>query len=570
MVGALAGETTNSSHIYNVYSTAEVIGDTSVGGLIGEHKTPSVLEYVYATGNVTATGGSAGGLLGFSHGYVYNSYATGDVTAVSRAGGLIAFSADPGELGSNGPTQDVYALGDVVGGTDVGGLIGRYQGSTLTNAYSAGTVSGSSNNLGGVAGVIDGAIIENVYTTATVTGTTGTIGGFAGRLQGSNALTNVYSTGSVTFNTDFDLGGGMFGVVNTDATITNAYTAEDSFIGTNYATPGSISGAYFQAVSACTDCGVRNGANDATNIDGLVANDMKVEASFAGFNFTGGTPDWSMVVGDGFITPRLTFENLMGFAGNVALTGADIKLAQNGSVIDTFTTTSDENYYFLFDIDDAALSAGDDMLVYVDSSTSGGVVANYVFETDGATSHGDLDLKADHVTAGVDGGSDVTVALLDNAHVSDPDVLFSVSASIVTVSANKHFESHGVINAAGDIEIVTSGTGTIDVGGIEGAGNVELTSADQVAFSTDIGATDKLASLVVTGATEIFFDQALTIAANDSTGLIDFGNISMTAADSFDVHLNANNVIANGSFSVFTLFISRVDPAPGLSCESSE
>jgi len=99
-VGGLVGQNGifgNSGTIIGCYSTANVTGMDSVGGLVGAQGEGagygSIVSYIfdsYAQGAVTATSGSAGGLVGYQRlfGNIERCYATGPVTG-TPSGGLV-------------------------------------------------------------------------------------------------------------------------------------------------------------------------------------------------------------------------------------------------------------------------------------------------------------------------------------------------------------------------------------------------------------------------------------------------------------------------------------------------
>jgi filamentous hemagglutinin family protein len=182
-VGGLAGY--NSSTIGNSFATGSlsyfngVIGlsqNTVNGGLVGYNDGTygqGSITNSYATGNVTAAGGEAGGLVGFNiyHGTVTNSYATGSVVGNNYVGGLVGYNqssvsnsyatgAVTGAVGGGGLVggddgfiTNSYATGPVTGGDYLGGLAG-WNGGTITNSYSAGSVSSSvgGSHVGGIVG----------------------------------------------------------------------------------------------------------------------------------------------------------------------------------------------------------------------------------------------------------------------------------------------------------------------------------------------------------------------------------------------------------------------------------
>ncbi len=196
--------TSNYAEIKNIGMTdAYVVGQSIVGGLIGGGG--GSVSNSYATGAVTGTGNTVGGLIGWSRGgSVSNSYATGAVTSGSSnegVGGLIG-SADGGSVSNS------YATGAVTGSSSssVGGLIGWSRGGSVSNSYATGAVTGR-NYVGGLIGSGNfGGSVSNSYATGTVTGgANGYVGGLIGNLRGS--VSNSYATGAVTGGANGDVGG---------------------------------------------------------------------------------------------------------------------------------------------------------------------------------------------------------------------------------------------------------------------------------------------------------------------------------------------------------------------------
>lgn len=90
-VGGLVGQV-GGGQVARSYSKADVIGDESVGGLIGVTlKETAIVDSCYALGSVTG-GGYVGGLVGqVVAGRVFRCYAAGRVWAQQWAGGLVGF-----------------------------------------------------------------------------------------------------------------------------------------------------------------------------------------------------------------------------------------------------------------------------------------------------------------------------------------------------------------------------------------------------------------------------------------------------------------------------------------------
>ena len=139
-VGGLVGA--NYGRIERCYSTADVKGSWCIGGLVGVHNRND-LQSCYATGNVLAEV-RGGGLVGFSTNPVVNCYATGDVNCTSDAGGLI------GEEGYGGAIN-CYSTGYVTGNQDVGGLVGvKYSTDGFIGCFWDVNTSGQTTSAGGI------------------------------------------------------------------------------------------------------------------------------------------------------------------------------------------------------------------------------------------------------------------------------------------------------------------------------------------------------------------------------------------------------------------------------------
>ena len=95
LVGGLVGKNNSGGKIRNCYSTAEIKGYSSVGGLVGNNL--AAIETSYAIGKVTATGTTTniGGLVGSSSGTITDSYWNKETSGVeeSEHGTSVLFSA---------------------------------------------------------------------------------------------------------------------------------------------------------------------------------------------------------------------------------------------------------------------------------------------------------------------------------------------------------------------------------------------------------------------------------------------------------------------------------------------
>ncbi|MCL1946924.1 MAG: hypothetical protein FWF51_07230, partial [Chitinivibrionia bacterium] len=113
--GGLVGHNQNSVLIDNCYSTATVTGYLDVGGLTGSNYN------------------------GYS--YITNSHFSGSVVGDSSVGGIVGLNY--------GEISDSYFTGNVTARAMAGGLAGRSVSAKINNSYSAGTVSGT-HSVGGI------------------------------------------------------------------------------------------------------------------------------------------------------------------------------------------------------------------------------------------------------------------------------------------------------------------------------------------------------------------------------------------------------------------------------------
>jgi hypothetical protein len=147
---------------------------------------------------ITSSGYSVGGLVGYNSGTLSRCYSTSMVRGGHCVGGLVGSNG----LGrsSGGPVTLCYSIGVVSGTESVGGLVGQ-NGGDVIRCYSTSVVTGASE-VGGLVGQNGGSIrltavaghVADCYSTSTVSGTE-SVGGLVGANGGE--LTRCYSTGDV-------------------------------------------------------------------------------------------------------------------------------------------------------------------------------------------------------------------------------------------------------------------------------------------------------------------------------------------------------------------------------------
>jgi len=199
--GGLLGVVYNSD-ITDCSSSATVIGSASstvdgAGGLIGEDYSsgsPSnTFINCYATGNVTGysmVGGFVGDMWGA--GIYTNCYATGSVTSSSN----YAAGFGAGAVRLSGLTiSRCYALGDIICGGEwgAGGFIADISlVGSISNCYARGGITATTcQAVGGFAGYVSEVTVTNCYSTGVVSGDSD-VGGFCGDNYGDATITSCF------------------------------------------------------------------------------------------------------------------------------------------------------------------------------------------------------------------------------------------------------------------------------------------------------------------------------------------------------------------------------------------
>jgi hypothetical protein len=118
-----------------------VFGDISVGGLVGDNS--GIIVGCRSTEIVDSVWGNSGGLVGQNDGNISNCFSSSAVGGHNYVGGLVGVNSD-------GTIAASFATGDVFGHGAVGGLVG-HNGWEISNCYSTGIVSGN-RYLGGLVG----------------------------------------------------------------------------------------------------------------------------------------------------------------------------------------------------------------------------------------------------------------------------------------------------------------------------------------------------------------------------------------------------------------------------------
>jgi len=310
----LFGYVRNGSISNILFLKADITGSSSVGIAVGyaygniSSREASNISNIYVQGNVTASLGQAGGLVG----YIFDSNAT-----VTNCHSNVSVTSQ---------TTDINET------ADIGGLIGiiyQYTGPTVSNSSSSGTVTGQGlRNAGGFIGYVGGGIVSKCFSTANVINTgqnQGNVGGFIGGLNSrynNTLIENCYSLGNVSggannSSTEWHNGIGSFiGTCRREysgysKTITNCYAVGavsqtgssadiGGFIGrlstTTITANPTVTNSYWdiQRSTQSTTAG-----NKGT---GLTTAQMKVQSNFTSWDFANTWKMSSTITYDGYPT----------------------------------------------------------------------------------------------------------------------------------------------------------------------------------------------------------------------------------------------------------------------------
>jgi len=208
----LAGAT-----VENCHSTGSVNGFENVGGIVG-YNWGGTIDRCYSTGIITSTfdndvSRGVGGVVGVLEdlGTVQRSFSTGDVNGVKSVGGVVGAHI-------RGSILDCYATGNITGKSAVGGIVGRRfstaEVSVLTRCYATGDIYAAEDMVGGIVGEdLDGSTTKTValnddVTSAISAASTGRIAGSSSvALVDNYAYAGMLVNGSIIGGTPGDLHG---------------------------------------------------------------------------------------------------------------------------------------------------------------------------------------------------------------------------------------------------------------------------------------------------------------------------------------------------------------------------
>ena len=273
---------------------ANITGAGYTGGLIG---TICISKYnvknVFVTGTVTGSGTGTGGLIG----YIYDDVSVSDCYSAATVIGEHSVGGLVGGISSNynkGQITFSYATGDVTGsGSNVGGLVGHIYTSKISDTYATGNVTGTGfgSNVGGLVGLVGVASsysstyqIERSYASGNVTANSySNVGGLAGSLNGIGyeiKTRNNYATGNVSGSSKV---GGLIGDLNLYATANTSYsigsvTGSSNVGGLVGVSSGSATNSFWDKDTS--------GRSTSAAGTGKTTAQMKLQTTFSGWNFT--------------------------------------------------------------------------------------------------------------------------------------------------------------------------------------------------------------------------------------------------------------------------------------------
>ncbi|MDR3177989.1 MAG: hypothetical protein LBT96_03290 [Campylobacteraceae bacterium] len=109
----------------------------------------------------------------------------------------------------------------IKGNSLVGGITGYINRGNISNSYTVGNISGSSDYVGGIAGHINRSSIYNSYTVGNISGSSDYVGGIAGYIEYGGNIANSYSIGYISGNSNV---GGIAGYIDYGKNISNSYS----------------------------------------------------------------------------------------------------------------------------------------------------------------------------------------------------------------------------------------------------------------------------------------------------------------------------------------------------------
>ena len=233
-IGAFSGTLTGLGHTISALTINSSQNDI---GLIGSATNATVRDLGLTNVNVASTGSNVGALLGSGSGTITNDYSTGQVSGYSSVGGLIG-SLNSGTTSYSFSSANVASTETVSAAVSglaypnffTGGLIGN-DGGSISHSDATGAVTSYNGYTGGLVGRFTGSSIELSYAKGSVEETTldssdggSSVGGLVGEALGN--VSNSFATGNVI---GYDQVGGLIGVDGSVGASSNTYYIKNSY-----------------------------------------------------------------------------------------------------------------------------------------------------------------------------------------------------------------------------------------------------------------------------------------------------------------------------------------------------
>ncbi|MGA0565118.1 MBG domain-containing protein [Ancylobacter sp. VNQ12] len=449
-------------------SGGSITGGAYVGSLIGVMDN-SAVSSASSSATVSSPGvvhPTVGGLIGrFIGGTISDSFATGDVTAAGQyAGGLV------GDMSGAATITRSYATGNVTSTSLVGGYVGGLVGNagtstTISQSYATGTVTGADGPIGGFVGFNDGAITDS-YATGRVNGAGVTyVGGFVGLNFTNGTITNAYSTGYVT---------GASGV--------------GGFAGVNSGPFSAFTNVYWNTQTSGLSVGVGGGSGSPTarttaQLQG------SLPAGFSSSIWGTGTNLYPYLGWRYSTTPIAVSGVAYSDAGTTALAGVTVTAVSGGSAIGSGSSGAN-GYYYILAAASGLSSSG--VLTYLDNGTAKGAAFSDVAGTNGVQNVTIYGTAANVITGQSTLTATRTNYLATRGSYTDTDLSFLSSSSFTPLTTTAGYGVY--LNTSGNYtlnaSLGSSGLLTIDSGGTFGVSGAitlsaggALTIADAVSWS---------------------------------------------------------------------------------------
>ena len=489
---------------------------------------------------------------------LYMKWDSGDFVALFEAVGEGALIKDLG-------LTSVH----IEGGQRLAALAGYMTGaSRVQNSYSTGNIYATNAAwAGGLIGIMQDdadSIIQNSYSTANVSGYAWSMGGLIG-LFNSGKVFNSYTLGSVSntaeVNSGFDTGG-LTGIIGSQATIINSYAAGPITGNNAGGLMGSSQGFGGTVKNSFWDVDTTGQATSAAGT-GLTHAEALTKSTYtnAGWDFTS---IWQ--IPEGIDAPRLIAEgNLDAISGQVydsslsaSAQNIGVVLGGGSSIARHTVSLSDGSYSFALSAREMENAAGDEVIIFVDNNT--GFTANTLFRKEDDVDVTDLNLIQDTIIAGYENGTDVDMALLNDAtkNYMSSSIGYTVSGSTLDTSSNAFIANNEYSTGSNETIISTSdrgiafndtlelSSGDITLDNNASTGNVYLnadilsTPADTYNLNIDAGP----GAIVLDG--NVIKPNDISFLANEA---VIAGNLQLvnTTAFDFPLHFRGDTVFSSTS-----------------------